>query len=236
MLISFGQFKENLDGVLNEITEACRVAGRDLSEVKLLPVTKNHPVDVARYAWEAGLKSVGENRVQEALGKMDEVDPELSWELIGPLQSNKAKRVAEVFGRVQTVDRGKIARALDRFAGEAGRTLRVLMQVNAGRDPAKSGVELEEAASLLELLLGCENLEVEGLMTIAPLSDDPAVATRCFATLRECRDSLSDAFGVNLPELSMGMSGDLKEAIREGSTMVRVGTALFGMRDYGKQA
>lgn len=234
MLISFTQFKDNLDSVLREITKACDAAGRAASEVRLLPVTKNHPVDVARYAWEAGLKSVGENRVQEALGKMDDADPALSWELIGPLQSNKAKRVAECFGRVQTVERAKIARALDRFAGEAGRRLPVLMQVNAGRDPAKSGVELEEAEGLLEVLQSCGNLEVEGLMTIAPLSEDPDVATRCFAQLRECRDSLREKSGLALRELSMGMSGDLRQAIREGSTMVRVGTALFGMRDYAK--
>lgn len=232
MLISFEDFQANLSEVKGQIEAACRAAGRDPSSVQLLPVTKNHPVDVARYAWEAGLRAVGENRVQEALGKMGDVDPELRWELIGPLQSNKAKKVAESFHRVQTVERAKIAKALDRYAGEAGRSLSVLLQVNAGRDPAKSGVELEEAPALLEAALGCPNLRVDGLMTIAPLSDDPEVARRTFASLRECRDALSDSFGVELAELSMGMSGDMKEAIAEGSTMVRVGTALYGQRNY----
>ncbi|MBC2606908.1 YggS family pyridoxal phosphate-dependent enzyme [Pelagicoccus albus] len=233
MLIRFEEFLENLKQVNEQILAACEAAGRKRDSLKLLPVTKNHPVDVARYAWEAGLRAVGENRVQEALGKMDDVDSALSWELIGPLQSNKAKRVAERFGRVQTVDRIKIANALDRYAGEAGRVLPVLLQMNAGRDPAKSGAELEEADALLEAVLNCDNLKVDGLMTIAPLSGDPKVARGTFAALRECRDRLSSRFGVELPELSMGMSGDMEEAILEGSTMVRVGTALFGQRNYG---
>lgn len=232
MLIPYENFLANLAQVRDQIAAACQIAGRSLDSVTLLPVTKNHPADVARYAWDAGLRAVGENRVQEALGKMGEVDASLCWELIGPLQSNKAKKVAECFGRVQTVDRAKIAVSLDRYAGEAGRVLPVLLQVNAGRDPAKSGVELEDAAMLLEVVLACQNLRLDGLMTIAPLSEDATVARRTFARLRECRDDLSSRFGVKLPELSMGMSGDMQEAIAEGSTMVRVGTALFGQRNY----
>jgi len=232
MLIRFEEFKTNLSQIREKIAVACKKAGRLSDSVTLLPVTKNHPVDVARYSWDAGLRAVGENRVQEALGKMDDVNSEMSWELIGPLQSNKAKRVAERFGRVQTVDRAKIAKSLDRYAGEAGRILPVLLQINAGRDPAKSGAGLEEAPALLEAVLSCQNLRVDGLMTIGALSDDLDVARRCFASLRECRDQLSESFGVSLPELSMGMSGDIEEAILEGSTMVRVGTALFGHRVY----
>lgn len=232
MDMGYETFLENLNHVQGQIVDACSKAGRNPSNITLLPVTKNHPVDAAQYAWKAGLKMVGENRVQEALGKMGDADTALQWELIGPLQSNKAKRVAESFARVQTVERGKIARALDRFAGEAGKQLRVLIQVNAGRDPMKAGVELEEADALLELVLSCENLQVDGLMTIAPLSEDSNVARRCFAQLRECRDRLSERFGQSLQELSMGMSGDMEQAILEGSTMVRVGTALYGKRNY----
>lgn len=232
MQISYAEFEENLGEVNAAIAAACERAGRERESVRLLPVTKNHPVDAAVYSWKAGLLAVGENRVQEALGKVDDADPALEWELIGPLQSNKAKRVAERFARVQTVDREKIATALDRYAAEAGRVLRVLVQVNAGRDPAKSGVELEDAERLVEAVLGCPHLKLDGLMTIAPLDEDLTVARRCFANLRECRDGLSERLGVALPELSMGMSGDLAEAILEGSTMVRVGTALFGKRQY----
>lgn len=232
MYLKTEQFRANLDAVRARIAAACDKAGRSAAEVQLLPVTKNHPAAAARAAWEAGVSAVGENRVQEALSKMDEVDGGLRWELIGPLQSNKAKKVAERFARVQTVDRMKIAVALDRYAAEAGRRLHVLLQVNAGRDPAKSGVELEDAAALLEGVLGCDHLIVDGLMTIAPLSEDRAVARRCFAELRACRERLSRLSGLALSELSMGMSGDLAEAILEGSTMVRVGTALFGEREY----
>lgn len=232
MFMNFEVFWANFQSVKAAIGAACEKAGRPAESVCLLPVTKNHPAEAARFALRAGAVSVGENRVQEALGKMGEVDAALQWELIGPLQSNKAKRVAEAFSRVQTVDREKIARALDRHAGEAGRVLRILLQVNAGRDPAKSGAELEELPGLLEAVLAMPHLRVEGLMTIAPLSDDPEVARRTFAALRECRDEQEARFGLRLPELSMGMSGDLEEAIAEGSTMVRVGTALFGERQY----
>lgn len=232
MFISYQEYEENLRRIQNLIRSAEEKSGRPIGSVALLPVTKNHPVDAARYAFRSGLRSVGENRVQEALSKMDEADSELSWELIGPLQSNKAKKVAERFDRVQSVDRPKVAIALQRYASEAGRNLRALLQINAGADPDKSGASIEDASALLECALGQPNLKIDGLMTIAPLSDDPAVARSCFAALRNCRDRLEASFGVALPELSMGMSGDLEVAIQEGSTMVRVGTALYGKRDY----
>ncbi len=233
MFIPYSEFTENLRHVRGAIEDAAGAANRSPAEVTLLPVTKNHPVDAARYALRSGLTSVGENRVQEALAKMEEAaGEEIRWELIGPLQSNKAKKVAEHFFRVQSVDREKIVKALEKHAAESGRQLRILLQVNAGDDPRKSGVSLEEAPKLLECALEQANLSVEGLMTIAPLSPDPNVARECFAALRRCRDRLSESFRVALPELSMGMSGDLKEAILEGSTIVRVGSALYGERNY----
>ena len=232
MFISYQEFEDNLRRVQASILSAEAKSGRPVGSVTLLPVTKNHPVDAALYAFRSGLRSVGENRVQEALSKMDDADSALSWELIGPLQSNKAKKVAERFDRVQSVDRPKVAKALQRYASEAGRNLRVLLQINAGADPNKSGASLEEASALLECALEQSNLKVDGLMTIAPWDDDPTVARSCFAALRNCRDRLEASFGVSLPELSMGMSGDMEAAIQEGSTMVRVGTALFGKRDY----
>ncbi|MDE0767100.1 MAG: YggS family pyridoxal phosphate-dependent enzyme [Opitutaceae bacterium] len=232
MFISYQEFEDNLRRVQASILSAEAKSGRPVGSVTLLPVTKNHPVDAALYAFRSGLRSVGENRVQEALSKMDDADSALSWELIGPLQSNKAKKVAERFDRVQSVDRPKVAKALQRYASEAGRNLRVLLQINAGADPNKSGASLEEASALMECAMEQPNLKVDGLMTIAPLDDELAVAHLCFAALRNCRDGLEASFGVSLPELSMGMSGDMEAAIQEGSTMVRVGTALFGKRDY----
>ncbi len=232
MFIRYETYRVNLERVREAIEAAESKAGREPGSVALLPVTKNHPVDAARYAFRSGLKSVGENRVQEALSKMDDADAALRWELIGPLQSNKAKKVAERFYRVQSVDRAKVIAALQRHALESGRTLRLLLQVNAGDDPNKSGADLEGASPLLECALEQPNLQVDGLMTIAPLDDNPAVARSCFAALRRCRDRLETEFCVSLPELSMGMSGDMGEAIQEGSTMVRVGTALYGDREY----
>ena len=232
MFISQQEFCDNLENVQEEIRLAEARAGRSEGSVTLLPVTKNHPVDAARYAVDAGLMAVGENRVQEALSKMDDAPKTLKWELIGPLQSNKTKKAAERFHRVQTVDRVKILRALQRHADDAGRELPILLQINAGSDPNKSGATLEEADALLEAALEASRLIPEGLMTIAPYSDDSKLARGCFAALRQCRDRLEASFQVALPELSMGMSGDLEEAILEGTTMVRVGTALYGTRSY----
>ena len=182
-------------------------------------------------AFSAGFCSVGENRVMEALEKMEEVTGEGNWELIGHLQSNKAKFIPNNFSRVQSVDSEKLLRRLDAAAANANCSLRVLLQVNAGKDPAKFGVLPEETDGFLEVALSCSNLKVEGFMTIAPFApEDPSVARSCFESLRELRDRLVGSFEVELPELSMGMSGDMEEAIRAGSTLVRVGSALFGDR------
>ncbi len=232
MFIDYNVFEENLRKVRVGIETAALAAGRSLNTVKLLPVTKNHPVEAALFAYRSGLKSVGENRVQEALSKMDDAYEETLWELIGPLQSNKVKKAAERFYRIQSVDRIKVVNLLQRHAMEAERNLRILLQINAGNDPDKSGARLEDAPELLECALSQPNLVVDGLMTIAPLSSDRNIARKCFASLRKCRDELVEDFKVDLPELSMGMSGDMQEAILEGSTIVRVGTALFGKRDY----
>ncbi|MDX2185944.1 MAG: YggS family pyridoxal phosphate-dependent enzyme [Opitutaceae bacterium] len=228
--LPYQDFLHRVDEVRSQIARACTEACRPFGSVKLLPVTKTHGAWAVDYAVRAGLTAVGENRVQEATEKQPHCQEKATWELIGHLQSNKAKPAASAFDRVQSVDSLKLLRLLDKAAAEAGRTLPVLLQINAGNDPAKFGVEPEEAPPLLEAALACSSLRVDGLMTIAPLSDDPAVARRTFANLREIRDALVSRFGHPLPELSMGMSGDLADAIREGSTLVRVGTALFGTR------
>jgi PLP dependent protein len=230
MFIEYELFCNRADAILFRIAELCHAAGRKPAEVSLLPVTKTHPSAAAEYALRYGLHAVGENRVQEAVEKRVLVPGNLRWELIGHLQSNKAKLAVAHFERVQSVDSLKLLAALDRAAGDQGKKLSILLQINAGQDPAKFGAEPELAAALLESALQKTNLQVDGLMTIAPLSDDPAVARRTFATLRTLRDQLAAQFGVPLPELSMGMTGDLSAAISEGSTMVRVGTGLFGPR------
>jgi len=231
MFIDYETFRMRADTLLARIAERCRAAGRNPQEVTLLPVTKTHPAAAAEYAARYGLAAVGENRVQETVDKQAQTTAPVRWELIGHLQSNKAKLAAAHFGRIQSVDSEKLLNVLDRAAGELGRKLPVLLQVNAGNDPAKFGAEPADAPRLLELALTKPHLQVDGLMTIAPLSDDPAVARRTFANLRAIRDQLAARAGAPLRELSMGMSGDLEAAIAEGSTLVRVGAALYGPRE-----
>lgn len=230
MIPQYSTFVSNADAVRAEISAACEAADRDPTTVELLAVTKTHGAWAPDYAAHYGLKGVGENRVQETVEKKPAVEATLRWELIGHLQSNKARLAVEYFDRVQSVDSPKLLRKLDAAAAERGNPLAVLLQINAGNDPAKFGADLTDAPALLETALTLPHLQVDGLMTIAPLSDNLAVAERTFANLRELRDRLADEFGTELRELSMGMSGDLAPAIKAGSTQVRVGTALFGRR------
>ena len=230
MLVPFEAFLANLAILRAQIAETCAKVGRDPGSVSILPVTKNHPAAAAEYVARAGLGAVGENRVQEARDKKAESPSSLRWELIGHLQSNKVRPAASTFNRIQSVDSAKLAVHLGRAASELGGPLAVLVQVNAGRDPAKFGCEIDETPAVIEQVLRQPRLRLEGLMTIAPLHPDPEVARRTFHALRELRDKLATQFGHSLSELSMGMSGDLQEAILAGSTQVRVGSALFGER------
>lgn len=234
MFIDYEIFRTRTDALRASMADACRAAGRDPLSVHLLPVTKTHPPAAAEYVSRYGLPAVGENRVQEVVEKRAQVTAPLRWELIGHLQSNKAKLAAAHCDRVQGVDSEKLLRHLERAAGELGRKLPVLLQINAGNDPAKFGAEPADAPRLLEIALGLTHLQVDGLMTIAPLGTTPeetaTLARRTFSNLREIRDDLARRSGRPLAELSMGMSGDFAIAIAEGSTLVRVGTALFGAR------
>jgi len=235
MPFTAADFPARLAAVRARLAAAARAIGRDPASVGLLAVTKHHPPAAAEAAAAAGLRAVGENRVQEGVAKRAACHaPGLAWELIGHLQSNKAALAAAHFDRIQSVDSEKLLRQLDRAAGELGKVLPVLLQVNAGADPAKFGAEPADAPNLLATALSLPHLRVEGLMTIAPLGATPAEtaahAARTFANLRELRDRLAAQFQVPLSELSMGMSGDLEAAVAAGSTLVRVGTALFGER------
>ena len=223
-------FSERARLLRERVAEACAASGRPADAVGILPVTKTHPVDAARCAYAEGFPAVGENRVQEALGKIPDGPAGLRWELIGHLQSNKAKAAAEHFDRVQSVDSEKLLHRLDDAAAQLGKCLPVLLEVNTGGDPNKFGFTTAAAPAALEAALRCNHLRVEGLMTIAPLVENPDAARRAFEGLRELRDRLTGQFGASLPELSMGMSGDLEAAIAAGSTLIRVGSALFGPR------
>jgi len=237
-MISYEEFCSNCGRLEERIAAAASACGRNPAEIKILPVTKTHPLDAAEYAARRGFCAVGENRVQEAAEKIaaaaksESPAKNIGWELIGHLQSNKARLAAELFSRVQSADSVKLLSKLDAESRALSKTLRVLLQVNAGSDPAKFGADIEAAPAMFEAALGMKNLKVDGLMTIAPLDANLDTASRCFANLRNLRDTLAQSFRVPLPELSMGMSGDLERAVAEGSTMIRVGTFLFGERIY----
>lgn len=230
MELSYSEFTARVKLLKERVTRTCERHGRGPQEVRILPVTKGHDERAVEYAWRCGFGSVGENRVQEARSKREAAVAGARWELIGHLQSNKARMALKVFDGVQSVDRLKLVPLLDRLCGEAGKRLPILLQINTGGDPRKFGVSCAEAPHLLEAALSADFLDVEGLMTMAPREDGTGVSNRAFGRLRELRDDLSSRFSVALPELSMGMTGDLKGAIEEGSTCIRVGTDLFGPR------
>ncbi len=229
-MISREQFLQNLRILRERVKEACSLCGRDLEEISLLPVTKNWPVSAVEYCRDVGLLRVWENRVQEAKEKYDQV-PEIGWEMIGHLQSNKINQAVGIFSRIQTLDSLKLIRKLQAASARIDQKTSVLLQVNAGNDPAKHGFSVEDVPEALDEVLGSSHLCVDGLMTIAPfVPDDLSVASACFQKLADLKNILEASHGVKLRELSMGMSDDLKEAIACGSTMIRVGSALFGNR------
>ena len=197
--------------------------------VEIIAVTKTHGSEAARAAFEAGLTAVGENRVQEALAKLPEVAHlPLQWHLIGPLQRNKVKHVVGRFVMVQTVDRLELVEEFTRRL-PPGQQQRVLLEVNCSDESQKAGVAPEGLPALLEALEGHEGLQVEGLMTMAPFTEDVEVQRSAFRRLRLLRDQ-AERRGWRLPHLSMGMSGDFPTAVEEGATMIRLGTILFGER------
>ena len=229
-MITEEEFKQNLDELKDQLASACSSANRRIDEVQILPVTKNWPVEAVLYAQRAGFSRVGENRVQEALFKQEGIEG-IKWDLIGHLQSNKAKLVAGRFSRVQTVDSSKVLEKLNLALERADEKLGILIQVNTGKDPAKAGILEEHCEALIEQAFSFPNLVVEGLMTIAPYApNEPLIARDAFSRLRILRDRMSAQFNTPLPELSMGMTGDLEEAVMEGTTMIRVGSALYGQR------
>ena len=221
-----------LPGSLARVREAVathQAVGRWTHPVRIVAVTKTHGPDAVRAAVAAGLTDIGENRVQEAMGKQDALaGVRVDWHLIGTLQRNKARHAVGRFALIHSVDRLDLAAELDRRAAEGTRQA-VLVQVNCSGEPQKGGVEPGGVPALLDALGGFARLEVRGLMTMSALTDDAAEQRRAFRRLRELRDA-GERSGHPLPELSMGMSGDFPVAVEEGATMIRIGTLLFGER------
>ncbi|OGI38692.1 MAG: YggS family pyridoxal phosphate enzyme [Candidatus Muproteobacteria bacterium RBG_16_64_10] len=226
----------NLAQVRAEIAAAARTAGRKPEDVRLIAVSKTHPPEAVAAAIAAGQMDFGENTVQEALTKIPLYNS-VTWHMIGHLQSNKAKFVPGNFAWVHSVDSLSLAQRLSRLAQGKGVVLDTLFEVNITRDTAKHGLPPEELAPVLDTLLkeGHPGLRLRGLMTIGPYPATEADSRACFARLRELRDDCRQRFGLkDFTELSMGMSGDYAAAIKEGATMVRIGTAIFGKRDYSR--
>jgi PLP dependent protein len=219
--------------VLARIADACERAGRDPASVTLIAVSKTVDAARLRAAVAAGLTLLGENRVQEGEAKAPAV-PGASWQLVGPLQSNKARRALEVFDAVQTVDSTGLGERLDRLAADVrpGARYPVLVQVNVDADPAKAGFAPDAVDAALPVLLALPNLEIRGLMTVGRLAVDPADGRATFRGLRELGEGLRARWPALGPELSMGMSDDFELAIEEGATIVRVGRAIFGERPH----
>lgn len=222
---------EILEEVNAKIAAACRRAGRNPADVEVLAVTKTHGEEVVREAWDAGLKIVAENKVQEAAWKKPASVSGPSWHLIGHLQSNKVRAALELFDFIHSVDSEKLVDRINFIADEIGVQPHILLEVNVSGEKSKSGLPPAAVKPLLEhIRLNCPRVTVEGLMTMAPFSENPEDARPYFRQLRELRDACERELGVGLPRLSMGMSGDYEVAVEEGATWVRLGTVLFGER------
>jgi pyridoxal phosphate enzyme (YggS family) len=202
-------------------------AGRDPAGVDLVAVSKAVDTRLINEAFEAGQRMFGESRVQEALKKAERFrDTEIRWHMVGHLQKNKAKAAVSIFNLIHSVDSPELLLALNKHAAEQGKVQRALIQVNLSGETGKSGVRESDVGGLIETAKGMDNVKIEGLMTITPFFDDPEKARPFYGRLT----ALGNEFG--LKELSMGMTGDFEVAVEEGATMVRVGTAIFGERDY----
>ena len=222
---------ETLPRVRDQIARAELAAGRGAGEVRLVAVTKSHPFDAVRAALNAGLNDLGENRVEELEAKVAEFGAgAATWHMIGHLQSRKAARAAELADLIHSVDSAKVAQKIAARASELGVSSKVLLQVNTSGEESKSGLDSDSAVEEVIRLAELPGLDVGGLMTMAPFVDDEMVLAESFRGLREVSEAARAHSGRVGPELSMGMTNDLHIAIREGSTMVRIGTALFGPR------
>ena len=224
--------RDHLASVREAIATAEAAANRPAGSVRLLAVSKTFPAEDVAEALACGQTCFGENRVQELASKVPVLPPSVEWHLIGSLQSNKAAKAAALASWIHSVDSEKLVRKISAAAVALGKTVNILLEVNSGEDSKTGFRSADDLRASLEAALALPGLSVRGLMTMAPLGSTEPELHRVFASLRDTRDTLAKEFGVALPELSMGMSGDFREAIAEGATIVRIGTAIFGGRTY----
>ncbi|TSA34120.1 MAG: YggS family pyridoxal phosphate-dependent enzyme [Verrucomicrobiaceae bacterium] len=222
--------EKNLESILARIRSAAERAGRDPACVRLVAVSKTHPAEAVRHVLDTGQRVFGESKVQEASGKIPLLPRDLEWHFIGHLQTNKIRKALPLFHLFHGVDNSGLAGQMDRIAGECGCFPKILLEVNVSGEGTKFGFRPDGLKTEIAGLLALPRVQVVGLMTMAPYAADPEASRPYFAALRKLRDELEQQTGTPLPELSMGMSGDFEQAVGEGSSLVRIGTAIFGDR------
>lgn len=222
----------NIHTIQKRIRSACMAAGRDASSVRLITVTKTHPAEIIQYAVNAGMTELGENRVQELTQKAPEIKGNVSWHLVGHLQTNKVNKVTGLVKLIHSVDTFHLAEAIDKVSKQKHITTNILIQVNTSDEESKFGCKPSEVLPLVQQIAGLDNIKIRGLMTIGKFTDNTEEIRQCFRLLKKTAQEISDRKikNVSMQELSMGMSNDFEIAIQEGATLVRVGTAIFGKR------
>ena len=226
--------KDNIEVVRHNIVVSANKASRDVSDVKLIAVSKTKPVEALREAYEAGCRDFGENKVQEIMDKIDQLPNDIRWHMIGHLQTNKVKYIIDKVYMIHSVDSFKLAEVISKEAVKKNVTIKILLEVNVAEEESKFGTTTNSAYELYEQVSQLPNIEICGLMTIAPYTVDAEENRQYFVELRQLSVDLKAKYTDNnsMSELSMGMTGDYQVAIEEGATMVRVGTGIFGVRDY----
>lgn len=226
--------KRNLDSVMNRIKQSAVSSGRDPKSVRLVAVSKTIPAETVKKAIDAGANILGENYIQEAKTKFNDlISYPVSWHFIGHLQTNKAKYAVRIFDLIHSVDSFKLALELNKQAGKTGKIQHVLIQVNVAEEASKSGIPIQNTLSLIKEISLLKNIAIKGLMTMPPFFNEPEKVRPFFKDLRNLRDTIrgEEIDNVGMEELSMGMTGDFEAAIEEGATLVRIGTAIFGDRN-----
>ena len=225
---------ENLEQVRKNIELACRKAGRDPKEVTLISVSKTKPVSMLQEAYDAGARVFGENKVQEIMDKYDQLPSDIQWHMIGHLQRNKVKYIIDKVAMIHSVDSLRLAQTIEQEAAKKDLIMPVLLEVNVAEEESKFGLKVNEVLPLLQEISTFSHIKVMGLMTIAPFVENPEENREVFRTLKKLSVDISakNINNVTMSVLSMGMTGDYQVAVQEGSTMIRVGTGIFGERNY----
>lgn len=233
-MISFETLKQNYETVRNKVRDAAIRSGRTPEEVLLLPVTKTQSVEALQMAYDLGMRHAGENRVQEILAKKDQLPSDLDFQLIGHLQKNKVRQIIGHVSLIHSVDSAELAQVIEKEAAKVDRIVPILLEINAAEEETKFGISLDEALPVAQQIAQLPHVQIKGLMTVAPFVEDPEDNRKVFQDMHEIfidiRDKRID--NVTMSILSMGMTNDYEVAIEEGANLVRVGTGIFGPRQY----